>query len=598
MNHAHRLAILLLTLLPSLPAAAAFQAFLDRDQVQPGESVQLTLQRDGRGNTQPDLSPLKQDFAILDAGSGSSVQIINGHLSAQVQLRLTLSPKHAGRLQIPSLTWDGEHSPALVLTVAANAGNNGNSGNATGTGGQAAADHIFLTSTLEQKQPYVQAAATLKLRIHTDQPLYQASLDFPTGSDVQIQQIGKDQHSSETRDGRTYQVIERDYLLFPQRSGRISIPGPVLAAQVADTRATASAGDPFFDRAFGNIFGRNPFSGMMNATRPFRLQGDAIVMNVRPRPASVAGQDWLPARQVSLEESWHPDGGAIHAGEPLTRHLHLSVLGQSAAQLPDLAARMPLPDGIKAYPDQPKLTNQEQDGSVDGVRDQDVALIASRPGHFQLPAMRLSWWDTTRNSLREAVLPARTLEVLPGASGGGVPPAAGPMPNAAAAAPTGPVAVTAAKDFAPPRPWPWISLAAGLGLLWLGTLIAWWRARQQAPTVPASTITATPGTDPVRAGAARKAFRQACSDNDAAAARRHLLDWAHAVWAHDPPTGLNALAQRLRDARQSALVRELDRACYAGGDWRGAPLAEALAVLPGATGKADNRTSELAGLYP
>lgn len=596
MKHAHRLAILLLALLPSLPAAAAFQAFLDRDQVQPGESVQLTLQRDGRGDTQPDLAPLKQDFAILDAGSGSSVQIINGHLSAQVQLRLTLSPKHAGRLQIPSLTWDGEHSPALVLTVAANAGN---SGNATGSGSQAgtASEHIFLTSTLEQKQPYVQAATTLKLRIHTDQPLYQASLDFPTGSDVQVQQIGKDQHSSETRDGRTYQVIERDYLLFPQRSGRISIPGPILAAQVADTRATASTGDPFFDRAFGNIFGRNPFSGMMNATRPFRLQGDAIVMNVRPRPASVAGQDWLPARQVSLEESWHPDGGAIHAGEPLTRHLHLSVLGQSAAQLPDLAARMPLPDGIKAYPDQPKLTNQEQDGSVDGIRDQDIALIASRPGRFQLPAMRLAWWDTTRNSLREVVLPARTLEVLPGASGGGsTPPAAGGLPSAAAAAPTGPVAVSTAMGSA--RPWPWISLAAGLGLLWLATLIAWWRARRQAPAVPASTVMPAPGTDPIRAGAARKAFRQACSDNDAAAARRHLLDWARATWTQDPPAGLNALAQRLKDPRQTALLRELDRACYAGGDWHGAPLAAALAVLPDMVGKADARTAELAGLYP
>ena len=596
MKHAHRLAILLMTVLPSLPAAAAFQALLDRDQVEPGESVQLTLLRDGRGDSQPDLAPLKQDFAILDAASGSSVQIINGHLSAQVQLRLTLSPKHSGRLQIPSLTWDGERSSPLVLTVAPNAGNTGQAGS---SGGQAApTSHVFVTSTLEQKRPYVQAATTLKVRIHTDQPLYQASLDLQTSNDVRVQQIGKDQQSNETRNGHTYQVIERDYLLFPLRSGSISLPGPVLNAQVADTRADASTGDPFFDRAFGNIFGRSPFSGMANAVRPMRLQGDTIVLDVRPRPPSVAGQDWLPAQQVSLEESWRPDGGTLRAGEPLTRHLRLSALGLSAAQLPDLAARMPLPDGIKAYPDQPKLANQEQGGSVDGVREQDIALIASRPGRYQLPAMRLAWWDTTQNSPREVVLPSRTLEILPGAPGNGSPPAVEAAPIATASAPatpdTGPVSLSIApRGMA--SAWPWLSLT--LGLLWLATLAAWWRARRPNPTVRSSAVESAPAPDSVHAGVARKAFRQACSDNDAAAARRHLLDWTRATWPHDPPAGLSALSQRLQDARLTTLLRELDRACYAGGDWRGAPLAEALATMPGTVDKT-GKTPELASLYP
>jgi hypothetical protein len=595
MKPAYRLAILLLTVLPSLPAAAAFQAFLDRNQIEPGESVQLTLQRDGRGG-EPDLAPLKQDFAILDAASGSSVQIINGHLSTQMQVRLTLSPKRSGQLQIPALTWEGERSPALTLTVTPNA-NNTSTGN--GTPAAAASSSLFITSTLDQKQPYVQAAATLKLRIHTDQPLYQASLDLASSNDVVVQQLGKDRQSSETRDGRTYQVIERTYLLFPQRSGRISLAGPVLAGQVADTRAGAS-GDPFMDRAFGNIFGRNPFAGAMNATRPFRLQGDAIVLDARARPASVSGQDWLPAQQVSLDESWRPDGGTLRAGEPLTRHLRLSAVGLSAAQLPDLAARMPLPDGIKAYPDQPRLNSQEQGDSINGVREQDIALIASRPGRFELPAMHLAWWDTTQNKAREVVLPARTLEVLPGVAGAdtgraGEPPATSatqPTPVASSSPATGIAARSAAL------PWTWISLSLGLGLLWLATLIAWWRARRHQPAAAVTPPPPAPGRDTVRAGAARKAFRQACADNDAAAARRHLLDWARSHWPLDPPAGLNALAHRLPDGRQSMLVRELDRACYAGGDWQGSPLAEALASLPAEAHQKAGMTAELAGLYP
>lgn len=76
-------------------------------------------------------------------------------------------------------------------------------------------------------------------------------------------------------------------------------------------------------------------------------------------------------------------------------------------------------------------------------------------------------------------------------------------------------------------------------------------------------------------GAARKAFLAACGANDAPTARRELLAWARAHWPDAPPAGLTALAQRV-DAHQATLLRELDRACYAGGIWQGGPLAEAL----------------------
>ncbi|MDD5388642.1 MAG: BatD family protein [Gallionellaceae bacterium] len=575
-----RLALLALLVLPSLPAAAALQAWLDRDRVAPGESVELTLQRDGRGDSQPDLAPLQRDFDILGKASGTSVQIVNGHMTAQVQLRLTLSPKHDGRIALPPLNWGGERTPALVLSVAANAAGAADKASP----GATPSSHVFLTSSLEQKQPYVQAATPLKLRLYTDQPLYQASLDLPASNDVLVQQIGKDRQGNETRGGHDYRVIERDYLLFPQRSGRISLAGPLLQAQVADARAAGP---------FGNVFGGNPFAGMMNATRPIHLRGDPIVLDARPRPAGVAGEDWLPAQRVDLEESWRPDDGAVHAGEPITRHLRLSALGLSAAQLPDLAARMPLPEGLKAYPDQPRLATEVRDGNINGSREQDIALIASRPGRYTLPAMRLVWWDTTRNSPREVVLPARALEVLPGV--GASAETAPPPPEAAPAAPAIALPDSLAALGSPAFPWPWLSLV--LSLLWLVTLLAWWRARRPRSATSPSVIPST-GLDSIRAGEARKAFRRACRDNAAADARRQLLAWARATWPDDAPGGLNALARRLPDPKLPTLLRELDRACYAGDEWRGDALLEALATLPNATDKAGKSASELAGLYP
>jgi hypothetical protein len=575
-----RLALPLCLALAVTPAFAALQASLDRDHVAPGESVELTLQRDGRSDSQPDLAPLQRDFAIIGRASGSTYQIVNGSMSAQVQLRLQLSPKHGGHLQVPSLSWDGERSPALALEVDANSDAGGGAGPASA--------HLFVTSEVGQKRPYIQAATSLKVRIHTDQPMYQAGLDLAAGNDVLVQQIGKDRQFSETHGGRSYQVIERDYLLFPQKSGRIRLPGPVLEAQVPDTRAS----DPFSDKAFGGFFGRNPFAGMMGATRPLRLQGDPIELDARPRPPGVG--DWLPARQVKLEESWRPADGALHAGEPITRHLSLSALGLTAAQLPDLAARMALPDGIKAYPDQAGLNTTQEGDSVRGSREQDIALIASQPGRYQIPPLHLAWWDSVEDRAREAVLPARTLEILPTVAGAApvAPPTPAPSTSAAGAEPLGPLAAGAVSGAA--SYWPWVSLA--LSLLWLATLAAWWRSRRTKPQPSPAVV---PGAaDTIRGSGSLKACRLACRDHAAAEARRQLLAWSRATWPADPPTGLNALARLLADPVLSKLLRELDRACYTGGEWNGAALAEALAVLPARPRETVAKASLLSGLYP
>jgi len=444
---------------------------------------------------------------------------------------------------------------------------------------------VFLTSSIDQAQPYVQAGVVLTVQLHTDQRLYQASLDLPGNSDVLVQQVGKDQPGGETRNGRHYDVIERKYLLQPQRSGALSLDGPVLNAQIADTDSQSP-------------FGGSPFAGMMGTVRPLRLHGDAIALNVRPRPAAASGRDWLPARQMTLEEAWRPDSASVHVGEPLTLHLLLKAEGLTGAQLPDLSAELSLPDGLKAYPDQAKTDMALQAGGIVGSREQDIALIASRPGHYQLPALHLAWWDIKQDVQREVVLPERTLEILPAA---GAPADASPAPLAVLPAAPGdavqaaPLAAVAASPTRPP--WPWIALSVALGLLWLGTAAAWWRQRRRAAGAAAPLEAAPDAVAAPEAGAARKAFQQACRDNDPQAARRNLLAWARGHWTQNPPTGLNALADHLDDPRLAALLRQLDRACYSGGAWQGEPLAQALGSLP-VVPKRSRQAPRLGDLYP
>ncbi|MGQ0621208.1 MAG: BatD family protein [Panacagrimonas sp.] len=568
----------------SRPVFAAVTASLDHDRVEQGETVQLVLQREGRSGEKPDLSPLARDFDVLGTQSGSSIRMVNGDISMQRQMTLTLAPKRAGKLQIPSLEWNGERSPALELVV----GPGGGGADDSTEGGQAAAGSspVFLTTSLDITEPYVQAAVVLTVRLYLGQALAQASLDLPATDDLLVQQLGKDRQTRETRNGRAYEVIERKYLLLPQRSGTLKLDGPVFDAQVQDDRQSQL--DPFFGGAFGNLMGR---------TRPLRLRGDEIVLDVQPRPANATGRDWLPARKVALQESWKSDGGGVRVGEPLTRHLTLSAEGVTAEGLPDLSSLMPMPDGLRAYPDQPKLDNGLRDDQLVGSREQDVAIIAARPGRYQLPELRLAWWDTAADVQREAVLPARTLDILPAVAGAGGEPSPAPVPAARVEESEKPAAGSSAVPAAPSvaavstavLPWPWISLA--LGLLWLGTMAAWWGFGRRSPPV-AKAVTSAAQTS---AATALKAFREACRKHDARAARQQLLAWARTSWPDHPPTGLGALALRLDDPEAGKLLPQLDRACYADGPWDGEALASLrLSVAP----KAGDKAPMLAGLYP
>ncbi len=551
-------------------AHAAVSARVNKNDFTSGERIQLQLQHNGRTDSQPDISPLRDNFQILGSSSGSNIQIINGHISSETQVTVFLLPKRDGALLIPPLQWDGQQTAPITISVNGGSGVNPQTGQAADTN-----DHVFMTATLEQKKPYVQSTEVLTVRIYADQALSQATMDFPASSDVLVKQLGNDVQSSETRNGRDYQVFERKYLLTPQRSGKITLNSPTLDAQIAD-----GSGDDFFgnNAMFGNIFKQMQIPNMVTSTRPIRIHVKPIVLDVLQRPTAAKGENWLPAQKVTLEETWHPTTMTIHVGEPLTRHLHLSALGLVGNQLPDLNTLMSLPQDIKSYPDKASVTDKGQGDTVLGNRDQDIALMATQPGHYQLPAVVLHWWDTINNSDREVTLPARTINVLPATSTANntvLPPTAATQTNmpVQSSPVMQQVAVVPSDKSGGDPVWRWISLV--LALLWLGTAAAWWRVRRQIPRTANKSTPESP-QQTLGTGASLKALKRACQDNDVHAARQHLLAWAGTVWPEAPPLGLNELAGRMTDDTLAQSIRQLDRACYTGSNWQGETLAQTL----------------------
>lgn len=586
------LVLLLIGCAAAVPALADVRASLDAPQIATGDTVQLTLEHDGRTSGQPDVTLLQREFDILGTSSSTTIELINGSLSEKTEVVLTLAPKVSGHLTIPPLSWDGEQTRPLSLDVTGPGG----TGQPAASGTPSAA-MVFMETSSSPQQPYVEAAVQVTVRLYIAETLYHPDLDMPETSDAVVKRLGADENSEAERNGQSYHVVTRQYLIFPLRSGRLTLPGPVLDAEVAVRQPSAGGNDPF-----GNGFGGSPFGTMLRALRPLRLHGNQIVLSVRPRPAGDVGSYWLPARALSLSAAWNPTQLSAQTGEPVTLDLDLQATGLAAAQLPDLASLLSLPSGLKAYPDQPKLDDSARDGNLVGSRNQTVALMADSPGHYVIPALTVRWWDTEANQPRTATLPARTLVIVPAA--GSSTAVAAATPPAPAAQPAAPIAsrhaapspeVRKAAPARSPSEWEWISI--GLVAVWLATLAAWLWSRRSRALRPAAVIQPSPRQLRPEPARARAAFRAGCEANDPQAARSHLLAWATAVWG-TAPAGINAIAARIGDAALAGLLRDLDRACYAGGTWQGGPLAAALTELPGPSGKTARQRDGLAPLYP
>lgn len=567
----HRLLIVLLLLITGSPAAnAELTARLERARIAAGETVRLLIEAEGQVAGQPDTGPLLQDFDVLGVSSGSQVNIVNGRMDARTTWTITLSPKRKGALDIPPLQVGGEQSPRLTLQVSEAAAATSASGGSP----------IFIESEVEPYDPYIQAMARYKVRLFLATKLAEGNLSDPQPDNALVRRLGEDRKYTLERNGRRYQVIEREYAVFPQASGELVLPAPVLDARVIDL--TPSRRSPFKD-----FFGRDPFDDMFASTRQVRVRGESQTLTVKPRPGRTSGAHWLPAEHVELTERWQPEDAEIRVGEPLTRTLTLRMRGLTGEQLPNLAPTNA--DGFKVYPDSAQVDTRDHDRSVLGERVQSVAFVPVRPGRFTLPALRLHWWDTQSDRERIAELPARVIEVLPLVEDQGAGSQPSTVEQQAADLETSPVGNPGPKagsdgaitdtPVAGSNTWLWVS--AIFAVLWLVTLIMWWRDRhRRSPYLDGKTENEASAAK--AQGNLRKRYLTACAANDPFAARNSLLDWASAHWPDDPPRGLEDLARRLDDDIAQKTLADLDRILYSGSGqaWSGNALAKVLTRLP------------------
>ncbi|GAB4352713.1 MAG: hypothetical protein Kow006_17450 [Gammaproteobacteria bacterium] len=377
-------------------------------------------------------------------------------------------------------------------------------------GGDAVADSalpdLWIEQSVEPVDPYVQQQVLVTTTLYRRDSLLTGY--FVAEESQGFRQLFLDESGPESVvvKNENFERIRYRQALFPQRSGKLALP------------AVAYSGRESFARS-----------------KPKFLE-------VQSRPIEVGGW-WLPARAVTLTQSWEYRPASPSVGDILLRTLRLEVEGASGAQLP-----------VLEWPDEPAWTVQRtsvrvgtdvEGERVTGWREERWRLVPNREGRQRLPALSVAWWDTGQDRARTAELPEEWLVVR-----GGVAPAEA---VASADLPAG----------RGERGIPWRESAPLLSVMIVvsGLFLLGYRQRRAA-------------WNWVRRRGLWWGFAHACGANQAQLAWRRLREWEMTVGDSKPLASPLSWARRCEDRGMSTALRELDAALYrpSGADWRGREL--------------------------
>jgi len=503
--------------------ATEIQVQSDRNPVNLQESFQLIFTANESPDEDPDFSPLKKDFEILNQSTQQSTQIVNWKSSKTIQWIITVMAKHEGKLVVPSIAFGKDKSLLAVVVVnKAQAADNNNR-------------DLFLQVSVNTPTPYIQEQVIYTLKLFRKVNISGASLTEPVLENAVIVRLDEDKNYETQHNGENYVVVERHYAIFPQKSGKMSIAPLTLTAGIIMTNQRRRSS--FFNQ---------------QSSRQQRIQSEAIQLDVKAQASEFTAPHWLIAEQVYIEEKWSTELDNITVGEPITRTLSLYVQGATVSTLPDLQQDN-LPPQIKAYPDQPVVKEAPKNGSLLAFREEKIALIPTEAGSFTLPEIRIPWWNKQSQQQETAIFPAKTLTAIAGLTTKpaiqALPVLSPPVDNS-----VDNISTVEEKAF-------WKPLALFFGTAWLITLIylVWHKLKPKTleKTKPAIKQSAF----------IEKIFKQACQQHDKQKAKTQLLLWS------DKATSLEELAKQCPTELAEA-IRELNTLLYSHDteNWQGDAL--------------------------
>jgi len=379
---------------------------VDSPVTQVGEPIQAEVSISGRSGSQPELTGAN-NFKVLGTSSGHSVQLVNGVLTVSTTVAYSLVPLHEGASDITAVLRLGNQtvrSNTIRVTVGANrGGTTAPPGTAPSIPPQGAPPvdqdgknaPIFLRASLTPKNPIVGGQVTAEYYVHiregiqpkrfniTAMPEFTGfvSYELPTSNNLSF--------VPETIEGQNFRAaLIKRWALFPVGPGEATA-GPIeVQLEVPQRRRRPSFGiDPFEN--FDSFFGQGKIVS---------LSSPPVNITARPAPAANRPPDW-DAAVGNYTVRAQLDRSEVPVGEPLELKIVVSGDGNvDAVKRPALR----LDNRLRIYSEKDKPEVAVGVERVSGQKTFETILIASAPGDFEIPELRLPFFDPEKNDYRVA----------------------------------------------------------------------------------------------------------------------------------------------------------------------------------------------------
>src|SRR6266581_7367184 len=296
-----------------------------------GETVELQIKVTGPGDAQPPEEISIDGLEIHATGQSRQFEMRNFSTSSSVTYTYTVLPLRAGRFTIPSQTVHAGgrviRTPQLVLNVADSPGQPTTTRPNRGAQSQAASarDLVFAELIVPKKTAYVGEIVPVQIRMGFDPRLRPSLIEPPeiTGQGFTSQKLQQSGQTSETVNGRPYEVVTYKSAIAAARAGKFEI-GPVKAkAQVIVPRKrppprarTRSPFDLFdLDDPFSDPFFSNPFA-QIGERRDVEIRSEPVQLDVKPLPPNAPPNFSGAIGNFAMATDAKPK--SVQAGDPIT----------------------------------------------------------------------------------------------------------------------------------------------------------------------------------------------------------------------------------------------------------------------------------------
>lgn len=346
----------------------------------------------------------------------SSYQMVNGHTSSSssITFTYTLYAAKNGTYTIPAAhaRVNGRHvaSRAARVTVSGQASGNGGAPRMhdddraeqqmRAAGSPISGNDLFIKVSASKQRVHEQEAVLLTYKVFTLVDLTSLDVKMPDLVGFHTQEIELPQQKSfhiENVNGRAYRaVVWRQYLLYPQMTGKLEIPSVTFKGIVVQQNRAVDPFEAFF----------NGGSGYVEVKRNIVAPGLTIQVDPLPRkPADFSGGvgRFNISGQISKT--------TVKAGDPVTLRVVVSGTGNlKLIKQPEVN----FPKDFDKY--DPKITDKTKltTSGVGGNMVYDFLVVPRNQGQFTIPEVSLTYYDTQANTYKTVKTKPFALTVTPG----------------------------------------------------------------------------------------------------------------------------------------------------------------------------------------